>query len=102
MAFMIKRTDAFAGDFEEAVEYLVLELKSPQAAENLIRELKNRSEILEHNPYVYAVSRRPMLGARAIRELLVKNYVAIYVIEGDAVVFLRFFHQTQMFERFFD
>lgn len=102
MAYKIKRTDAFASDFEEAVGYLVLELKSPQAAENLIRELRDRSEILEHNPYVYAVSRRPVLRARGIRELLVRSYVAIYVVEGDAVIFLRFFHQTQMFERFFD
>ena len=100
MAYSVNRTQGFESDLDDALAYLAGELKSPQAALSLIDEMENAIAFLGSQPYSHAVSRKPRFAERSYREHFVKGYVIVYRIIGEEVLFLRFFHQGQMYERF--
>ena len=100
MAYTVDRTQAFEDDFDESLDYLANELKSPQAAMTLIDEVEYALHVLEKSPFLYAVSRKPFLSAYGYREYHVKKYVMVYRVDDNVVSLLRFFHQTQLYERF--
>ena len=100
MAYTVNRTQAFEDDFDESLDYLVNELKSLQAAMTLIDEVEYALSALERSPFLFVISRKPFLGAYGYREYHVKKYVMVYRVDNNVVSLLRFFHQTQLYERF--
>lgn len=72
MAYTVDRTQAFEDDFDESLDYLANELKSPQAAMTLIDEVEYALHVLEKSPFLYAVSRKPFLSPYGYREYHVK------------------------------
>ena len=99
MAFAVERTEAFEADLDEVVTYLIGEGVS-QAALALLDEVENAIESLGSNPYLHAISRKPALRNRELREFLVKRHVIVYEVAGEDVVLLRLFHQMRYYERF--
>lgn len=103
MTYEIEESYAFECDVDDVLTYLIDQLKAPRAASQLLDELKNAFECLQENPFLHAVSRRPILHMYGCREYLVKNYVIVYKVEGSLVSLLGFYHQRQLYElRFLD
>ena len=50
-------------------------------------------------PFIHALSRKPHLRGSDCREHPVENYVVVYRVEGEEVLFLRLFHQRQLYDR---
>lgn len=98
MVYAVNKTESFENDYDGALKYLVEVLKSPQAALSLLGEVDNAIGLLSENPFVHAVSSKPTLHARNAREHFVRNCVIVYRIEGDQALFVRMFHQTQLYE----
>ena len=46
-------------------------------------------------PQLYGLSRVKELAVLGYRPMLVKNYVALYKVEGDVVIVAHIFHQSQ-------
>ena len=84
------------------LEYIVQELKSPQAARTLNNAIKDARKALAENPLMHAVSRKPLLEHLELRERFVRNYVVVYRIEKQTVYLEHIFHQTQDYERLVD
>lgn len=99
MGYTIRRSDAFDSDLEETVGYLTGTLCSAHAAMKFLDEVERVAELVSENPFLNAVSGR--FGCdRGLREQPILNYVAVYRVVDDEVVFLRLFHQMQKYERF--
>lgn len=65
-----------------------------------MKAVDGSKELLASHPYVDAVSDKPGFAEGRYREHLAHNYVIVYKVIEDEVVFLRFFHQTQLYQRF--
>ena len=102
MVFKSRVTEAFEDDLVNTLRYLSERLASPRAAENLMHKVDVAEELLICQPFLHAVSRKPNLHSYDCRECLVDNYVIVYRVVGDEVVFLRLFHQTQLYDRLID
>lgn len=100
MAYSFVATAAFERDYDEALAYLVYNLKSPQAATRLMDEMDASVEKLSDNPFLNAVSTKPTLMALEYREEFVTRYVMLYRVEGADVVAKRLFHMSQDYEEY--
>lgn len=98
MVFAINRTEDFEADLDEAISYLVNVLKNPCAAESLIDGIEEKINIIERNPCLYGVSRKPILHKACCRECFIENYAIIYEISGATVNLIALFHQRQLYE----
>lgn len=99
MGYSVNRTEAFEADLESAAFYLTAQLHSPQAARALFDAIEKAIGILGEVPFIHALSRKPHLRESGCREHPVESYVVVYRVEGDEVVFLRLFHQRQLYDR---
>lgn len=88
-------TNAFEQDYDRIVAYIAHDLKSPQTAASLMDEVEYAASTLAANPWMHAVSKRPLLAKLQYREHFVKHHVILYKIEDDTVVFGRMHHQTR-------
>ncbi len=86
-------------EYRSIVAYLSNVLDSKQAARAFMDEFDRQFQLVAENPLLHAVSRMPELAARGYRPMLVKNYVALYKVDGDAVVVAHIFHQSQDYAR---
>lgn len=86
-------------EYHDIVAYLAEILKSPQAAGNFMDEFARQLGLVRNNPELHALSRMPELASRGYRPMPVNNYVALYKIDGDAVVVAHVFHQSQDYAR---
>lgn len=102
MAYTVIESPQFVRDYDSILEYLMLEVKSPAAAMNLIDEMDEVIATLEDNPYINALSRKSALESMDLREHYLSRYVVLYVVLDSRTVELnRMFHQSQDYERFF-
>lgn len=97
MDYKVFATDSFANDYERAVLYLVEELGSKEAANNLMAKVSNAVSILKANPEIKAISHQPILSKRSLRVYFVGNYAMLYKFEKSTVYLVRFFHQSQLY-----
>lgn len=65
-----------------------------------MQEVDRAKALLAAQPFIHAASKKPRLGGFAYREHFVKGYVIVYRIAGEEILFLRFFHQARLYERF--
>ena len=100
MEYSVLITESFKHDVVEAVDYIDDRLGSPSAAKKLLDAIDNVLGFVQRMPEMHAVSTKPRLNERGIRECLVEHYVITYRIDGLRIVVLRLFHQTQDYERF--
>ena len=97
MAYKVSHTDSFERDYRTVVDYLTRE-HGHQSAKRLVMELGNVASILEETPFIRAVSRKPSLERRNLREFFIGSYTLVYAIADEEVLFVRLFHQLQQYD----
>lgn len=95
MAYKRKILKDAAREYRDIVRYLATVLCSPDAARGFIDEFDYQLGLVCDIPELYGLSRMKELAALGYHAMQVKNYVALYKIEGDAVVVAHIFHQSQ-------
>ena len=100
MAFNVEVTEAAQESVRASIEYVRLVLGSPNAASSLKAAYDKFVMNVADFPQMYPLMEDETLRNIGYRRALVKNYVAVYVIEEDKVTVLGFFHQSQDYARF--
>lgn len=95
MAYRVSIAAEAMREYEQTVAYLSNTLKSPKAAQGFTDEFMRQVDSMRGNPKLHALPRMPELAAKDYRPLFVNNYVALYKIDGDAVIIAHIFHQSQ-------
>lgn len=87
-------------DFDSAIIYIALILKSPKAARDsrngIIDGIKRAAEL----PEMGRLHSERRLEIEPIRSLLIKNYRVFYTYDNDELVVLRIFHTMQDIDEF--
>lgn len=99
MAFEVQFALSAERDRNRIVEYLLNDLKNPQAAAHFLDELDGIIDTIGNNPLLFARSAEPRLNRLGYRKVLFMNYVALYVFETNLVRIARIFHQSQDYAR---
>ena len=100
MGFDVSVTDAFEGDLREIPSYLIEEKGSVSAARNVMNAIDEAKELISACPYINAISKKARFSGRPYREHFIRGYVIVYKVVGNDILFLRLFHQAQLYERF--
>ncbi|WP_270296484.1 type II toxin-antitoxin system RelE/ParE family toxin [Eggerthella sinensis] len=100
MGYSVRVTEAFEDDLFGVLAYLIEACGANGAAERIVQEVDRAKALLAVQPFIRAASKKSRLGDFAYREHFIKGYVIVYRMSGEEVLFLRFFHQTQLYERF--
>ena len=100
MGYSVRITEAFEEDLFDVLTYLIETRGAHGAAERIMREVDGAKALLVTQPFIHAVSKKSRFGDFAYREHFIKGYVIVYRIAEEEVLFLRFFHQAQLYERF--
>ena len=86
---------------DHIANYLVDQLKNPQAAGNLLAEIEHVYDNLEYNPKMYACSDDFLMKTRGYRKALVPhyNYIIIFRIEEEThtVYIMGYFHELELY-----
>lgn len=98
MGYKVVPTETFELEYRLVIEYIVNVFGAPKAAGDLVEELDHVRVELSENPFLYAVSRKPLMEKYVLRERLVRNYIVVYRVFGDNVYLEHIFHQSQDFE----
>lgn len=73
----------FDTDIDSVYDYIKDNLEAPMAAENLMKELKQKLKYLNENPFARPLVQDEFLASMKIRSIKVKNYVIYYSINDD-------------------
>ena len=84
-------TEIAEADVDEAFDYIANELYNPDAASAFANELDEKLEEICKTPKTGRLVHNPYLKQHDVRRVLVKNYIAYYLIDEDAekIVVLR-------------
>ena len=84
-------TESAEADIDEAFDYIVNELVNPDTASAFADELEEKLEEICKTPKAGRPVHNPYLKRDDIRRVLVKNYIAYYLINEEAakIVVLR-------------
>ena len=84
-------TESAEADVDEAFDYIANELVNPDAASAFADELEKKLEEICKTPKTGRPVHNPYLKRDDIRRILVKNYIAYYLIDEEAakIVVLR-------------
>lgn len=94
MSYGIHITRAAERDLNSAIDYIEFVLLNPQAADALLDEAEMKIGELSIFPERFSLVDDPVLKAWGIRFMLVKNYIAFYVVseENRTVYIVRFLY----------
>lgn len=98
MEYSVRVTEAFEDDLFDVLAYLIETCGANGAAERVLQEVDSAKALLAVQPFIRAESRKARLRDISYCEYFIMGYVIVYRIAGDEVLFLRFFHQTQLYE----
>ncbi len=79
--YKIEFTDKAEEDLYLSLSYIADVLKAPAAADKLLKEIELKVEILKTSPFYCALVSDEYLKTKGIRSLLVKNYLAFYIVK---------------------
>lgn len=94
MACRLIVSDLANDDLDEIIGYMVNELKSRDAAANLLDEIELCYENLKTNPLMYAKCTDGRLERLGYRKAVIKNYLLLYRFDEatNTVQVVRFFY----------
>ncbi|MBC3898663.1 type II toxin-antitoxin system RelE/ParE family toxin [Acetobacterium malicum] len=102
MQYNLIITESAAELLDHIVNYLVNQLKNPQAAGNLLAEIEHVYDNLECNPKMYAYSDDHLMKSRGYRKALVPhyNYIIIFRIEEEThtIYIMGYFHELELYK----
>lgn len=92
--YKLKITPAAADDLENIYKYVKYTLSANNSAENMIQKISSSLKSLKSFPYMHELSRDKILKERGYRKLVIKKYVALYLIDEEkkSVVIARIFY----------
>ena len=95
MTYEIHITTAAERDLAGASDYIEFVLKNPTAADDLLDEAEKQISSLAEYPEKYKLVDDPVLSSWGIRFVMVKGYLAFYIIseELNRVIIVRFLFQ---------
>lgn len=95
MTYNIRITATAERDILNASDYIEFSLKNPKAADELLDEVDTQINSLSDFPHRFQIADDPILASWEIRFIIVKNYLAFYVIseETKQVIVVRFLFQ---------
>ena len=70
----------FDDDIDSTYQYIKENLEAPMAAENLMKEVKQKLEYLKEKPTVRPIIKDELIAALNLRAIKVKNYVVYYSV----------------------
>ena len=79
--YALKITPAAAEDLENVYRYIKESFLAENTANRFIKEIADKLKLLKYFPYKYELSRDAGLKLRGYRRLVIKNYVALYLID---------------------
>lgn len=82
-------------DLDGYLKYISENLSNPQAAKNLMNEFKSAFEIIRLFPLSCPLLNNELIKEQSLRKLIVKNFIALYVVEGNSVKIVRIIHMTK-------
>lgn len=85
----------FEDDYDDILFYYEIKIGKPGLASAFAKSIDKAIDDIRCFPDIRAISRKPGLASRQVREYLVKGYVMYYRIEGNSIVLLRLLHQSQ-------
>jgi plasmid stabilization system protein ParE len=87
----------FDSDIDSTYQYVKENLEAPMAAENLMKEVKQKLEYLKENPTVRPIIRDELIEALNLRAIKVKNYVIYYSVneEKQKIRLVRFLYNKR-------
>ena len=89
MTYHAHITKAAERDVINASDYIDLVLKNPAAADSLLDEFESKVNALIEFPQQHPLVEDDLLSAWGIRFVMVKNYLAFYLVEEEtATVFI--------------
>lgn len=88
-------TAAAERDLNYAADYIEFVLKNPKAADELLDEAERKIKPLSTFPEMFSLVDDPVLSSWGIRFVIVKGYLAFYIIseEENQVNIVRFLYQ---------
>ena len=94
MKYDIHVTEKAEADINAALDYIEFKLMNPQAADNLMAVIEKEINTLSESPYAHQIVDDPVLKKWGFRYLLVKSYIAFFVIdeESKTVYVIRFLY----------
>ena len=98
MTYKVVQSEEFEASLLDELRYLVETLSATNAAERMLECLDNLVSLLETSPLLKAVSTKPYLKERNLREYYFLNYVVLYLVDGNEVMLVNLFHQSQDYE----
>ena len=95
MSYSICVTATAIQDLKEVTDYIDYTLKNPQAADNLLDEFEAKTTKLTTFPTKFQLVDDALLASWGVRYVVVKNYLAFYVIaeKQKKVYIVRFLYQ---------
>ena len=77
MVYRVEQSPRFEGALFETLDYLTSKLRSDSAAQNFVEEVDLLQELLAATLFIKAVSQKPFLAKRNLREYYLSNYVVL-------------------------
>ena len=102
MAFKVEIADSAKAELDEIVRYFVEELSNPVSAGKLLDDFYEQKGFLYDNPYMFPLCPIQVLQRKGYRRFLfMKNYVALYLLEGDkkVVTIMHLFYAKRNYEK---
>lgn len=92
--YKLKITEYAEQDLEEIGDYIAYQLKNPQSAIKLVREIQREMNTLALMPERHELDEDPELQVLGVRKHYYKNYKVYYMVHEptDSVVVLRILH----------
>lgn len=93
-SYRIEITQLAENDLERAADYIAFELKSPQAAKNIVLGIQRKMHSLEQFPDRNDLDEDEQLAELGIRQEYYKNYKIFYIVDhaDQSVIILRILH----------
>ncbi len=100
MGYKLKVTEHAQSDLDEIIGYIMLELKNPPAAINLLNRIEKVYEALSDTPQIYALCSKKLLAMQGFRKAVIGGYLMIYKVyeEKQTVYVERFFSDMENYE----
>jgi plasmid stabilization system protein ParE len=87
----------FDEDIDSTYQYIKSNLEAPMAAENLLKEVKQKLEYIKENPMGRPLLNDKVIASLKIRSIKAKNYVIYYIVneEKQKIRLVRFLYNKR-------
>jgi plasmid stabilization system protein ParE len=99
MAIKFQLSRQAAAEYEAIVNYLAIQLKSPQAARAFQDEFIRVIELACIQPESFPLSQHQRLAQLGYHKVPINNYIALYTLRENTLIVAHVFHQRQDYAR---